>query len=289
VAQGEGGLRLHAHSVGGPAPPVPGHSLQRAQATLPPFLPPPLSTPKGAQRGQGEGVRPQGPHLPRQVQGPQEPLVPEVSARARRAGRSRGPRVDRTLTEQPCDWRASFITCCGQPAAASPTHRLAHPARPPPPKRETRDQVTFGEGLVDSVYLNAPEHVELDVGTGGCFGRCDRMIKMGAGLRAARGGFGLGARRGARLQRGRAPARHCCPAQRALRPLPAPGAAVAIDASGWSDVVVWNPHLTMKVRGRRGPGVCEQRALSEPCPQGVGTAAVPLLACARSSLPPPLP
>jgi hypothetical protein len=27
--------------------------------------------------------------------------------------------------------------------------------------------VTFGEGLVDSVYLNAPEHVELDVGTGG--------------------------------------------------------------------------------------------------------------------------
>lgn len=24
------------------------------------------------------------------------------------------------------------------------------------------------------------------------------------------------------------------------------GAAIAIDASGWEDVVVWNPHLTMK-------------------------------------------
>jgi glucose-6-phosphate 1-epimerase len=25
-----------------------------------------------------------------------------------------------------------------------------------------------------------------------------------------------------------------------------PGAAIAIDATGWEDVVVWNPHLTMK-------------------------------------------
>lgn len=24
------------------------------------------------------------------------------------------------------------------------------------------------------------------------------------------------------------------------------GAAVAIDADGWEDIVVWNPHLTMK-------------------------------------------
>ncbi|KIZ00487.1 Putative apospory-associated protein C [Monoraphidium neglectum] len=59
----------------------------------------------------------------------------------------------------------------------------------PESKTEERDAVTFGEGLVDSVYLNAPEHVELDVGT---------------------------------------------------------GAAIAIDATGWQDVVVWNPHLTMK-------------------------------------------
>jgi hypothetical protein len=31
---------------------------------------------------------------------------------------------------------------------------------------EQRDAVTFGQGLVDSVYLAAPEHVELEVGTG---------------------------------------------------------------------------------------------------------------------------
>ncbi len=37
----------------------------------------------------------------------------------------------------------------------------------PAKKSEDRDAVTFGEGLVDSVYLNAPDHVELDVGTGG--------------------------------------------------------------------------------------------------------------------------
>eukprot|EP00878_Enallax_costatus_P017621 GHUV01018514.1.p1 GENE.GHUV01018514.1~~GHUV01018514.1.p1 ORF type:complete len:169 (+),score=61.26 GHUV01018514.1:556-1062(+) len=59
----------------------------------------------------------------------------------------------------------------------------------PSKKTEDREKVTFGQGLVDSVYLNAPEHVELEVGT---------------------------------------------------------GAAIAIDASGWEDVVVWNPHLTMK-------------------------------------------
>lgn len=59
----------------------------------------------------------------------------------------------------------------------------------PASKVESRDLVTFGTALVDSVYLNAPEHVELDVGT---------------------------------------------------------GAAVAIDSAGWTDAVVWNPHLTMK-------------------------------------------
>jgi hypothetical protein len=31
---------------------------------------------------------------------------------------------------------------------------------------EQREAVTFGQGLVDSVYLAAPEHVELEVGTG---------------------------------------------------------------------------------------------------------------------------
>jgi glucose-6-phosphate 1-epimerase len=36
----------------------------------------------------------------------------------------------------------------------------------PAVKKEDREEVTFGEGLVDSVYRNAPEHVELLVGTG---------------------------------------------------------------------------------------------------------------------------
>ena len=36
----------------------------------------------------------------------------------------------------------------------------------PVEKTENRERVTFGESLVDSVYLNAPEYVELDVGTG---------------------------------------------------------------------------------------------------------------------------
>lgn len=59
----------------------------------------------------------------------------------------------------------------------------------PAKKVEERDAVTFGDALIDSVYLDAPPHVELDVGT---------------------------------------------------------GAAVAIDADGWRDTVVWNPHLTME-------------------------------------------
>lgn len=59
----------------------------------------------------------------------------------------------------------------------------------PAKKVEERDAVTFGDALVDSVYLESPPHVELDVGT---------------------------------------------------------GAAVAIDADGWRDTVVWNPHLTME-------------------------------------------
>jgi hypothetical protein len=36
----------------------------------------------------------------------------------------------------------------------------------PKEMKEDREDVTFGEGLVDSVYRNAPEHVELLVGTG---------------------------------------------------------------------------------------------------------------------------
>ncbi len=38
-------------------------------------------------------------------------------------------------------------------------------ANNPPKKKEDRDVVVF-EGPVDSVYLNAGGHVELDVGTG---------------------------------------------------------------------------------------------------------------------------
>jgi hypothetical protein len=39
---------------------------------------------------------------------------------------------------------------------------------------EARDAVTFGSGLVDSVYVKAPAHVELDVGTGACVCVCVR-------------------------------------------------------------------------------------------------------------------
>ena len=38
-------------------------------------------------------------------------------------------------------------------------------ANNPAEKKEDRDAVNF-EGPTDSVYLGAPEHVELDVGTG---------------------------------------------------------------------------------------------------------------------------
>lgn len=47
---------------------------------------------------------------------------------------------------------------------------------------EQREAVTFGKDLVDSVYLAAPEHVELEVGTGGCGGAllcfCDADLIM---------------------------------------------------------------------------------------------------------------
>eukprot|EP00199_Chlamydomonas_sp_CCMP681_P002616 CAMPEP_0119104222 /NCGR_PEP_ID=MMETSP1180-20130426/2482_1 /TAXON_ID=3052 ORGANISM="Chlamydomonas cf sp, Strain CCMP681" /NCGR_SAMPLE_ID=MMETSP1180 /ASSEMBLY_ACC=CAM_ASM_000741 /LENGTH=333 /DNA_ID=CAMNT_0007088911 /DNA_START=29 /DNA_END=1030 /DNA_ORIENTATION=- len=59
----------------------------------------------------------------------------------------------------------------------------------PETKTQTEEAVDFSSGYVDRVYLDAPNHVELDVGT---------------------------------------------------------GAAVAIDSQGWTDAVVWNPHLTMK-------------------------------------------
>jgi len=60
-------------------------------------------------------------------------------------------------------------------------------ANNPAEKQEDREAVTF-DGPMDSVYLDAPEHVQLDVGT---------------------------------------------------------GAAISIDAKGWPDVVVWNPHEGM--------------------------------------------
>ena len=34
----------------------------------------------------------------------------------------------------------------------------------PEQKQETRDAFTFGESLVDAVFLGAPEHLELEVG-----------------------------------------------------------------------------------------------------------------------------
>jgi hypothetical protein len=61
---------------------------------------------------------------------------------------------------------------------------------PANPEKKVEDRESFGfDGYVDSVFLGAPEHMELDVGT---------------------------------------------------------GAAVAIDATGWEDAVVWNPYHTMK-------------------------------------------
>lgn len=40
----------------------------------------------------------------------------------------------------------------------------------PAQTKDDRDAIMFGDALVDSVYLGAPAHVELDVGTGetGC-------------------------------------------------------------------------------------------------------------------------
>lgn len=47
-------------------------------------------------------------------------------------------------------------------------------ANKPEKKTESRDAITFTDTLVDTVYLNAPEHVELEVGTG------ERRQKRGA-------------------------------------------------------------------------------------------------------------
>jgi len=44
-------------------------------------------------------------------------------------------------------------------------------ANNPAEKKEDRDAVNF-EGPTDSVYLKAPEHVELDVGTGAVASLC---------------------------------------------------------------------------------------------------------------------
>lgn len=103
----------------------------------------------------------------------------------------------RNLDEKPFEFTAALHTYIEVVKAASARvtgltgltylDKSADPKNPAK-KVEERAAVTFGAGLVDSVYLNAPGHVELEVGT---------------------------------------------------------GAAVAIQASGWEDVVVWNPHLTM--------------------------------------------
>lgn len=56
----------------------------------------------------------------------------------------------------------------------------------PDKKTEDRDAVTFGEALVDSVYLSAPEHVELEVGTGerGRQGGTHKCAAVGVRVRA---------------------------------------------------------------------------------------------------------
>ena len=88
-------------------------------------------------------------------------------------------------------------------------------ANNPAEKKEDRDSVNF-EGPTDSVYLGAPQHVELDVGTGVMgFTLCLHCASL-HGLHAHAEWSDLHA-----------------------------GAAVAIDAKGWPDVVVWSPWTSM--------------------------------------------
>ena len=96
----------------------------------------------------------------------------------------------------------------------------------PETKVETRDAITFGS-YVDSVYLNAPNHVALEVG---------RVSRGRAG--------GWVSNRGTEF-----------PTQSAYVTLiyvwstteqVGTGAAVAISSSGWEDVVTWNPWTTME-------------------------------------------
>ena len=57
----------------------------------------------------------------------------------------------------------------------------------PKEAQEEREKVTFGDGLVDSVYKDAPEHVELDVGTGAPLARpmLGRQLRPVCGERVA--------------------------------------------------------------------------------------------------------
>lgn len=81
----------------------------------------------------------------------------------------------------------SLHSCAHSPAGLSYLDKSKDPSNP---EKKVEEREAFGfDSYVDSVFLGAPEHLELDVGT---------------------------------------------------------GAAVAIDASGWEDAVVWNPHHTMK-------------------------------------------
>ena len=143
----------------------------------------------------------------------------------------------------------------------------------PVEKTEDRDQVTFGEGLVDSVYLNAPDTVELDVATGALCAVarpmssvCHLIGEMAlsdaccatSSIAAARRSSELRHASYALLNSNTRTSRKSCSTlhtqalgashqQHGSNPnLPLAGAAVQITSTGWTDCVVWNPHLTMK-------------------------------------------
>jgi hypothetical protein len=96
-----------------------------------------------------------------------------------------------------------------------------------------RVQVTFGQGLVDSVYLNAPEYVELDVGTGAprsneCTTHWSPRQVTCSSITAQRHCAHF-------VELSLQTLRKCCA-----------GAAVSITSTGWSDCVVWNPYKGME-------------------------------------------
>jgi hypothetical protein len=61
-----------------------------------------------------------------------------------------------------CLWRSLQVTGLKGLTYLDKSKDPKNPAK----KTEDRDIITFGKDLVDTVYLAAPEHVELDVGTG---------------------------------------------------------------------------------------------------------------------------